>query len=323
MKTLVIAEHDNAVLQPVTLHAVTAALQCGGEIDVLVAGRDCAAVVGQVRRIAGVARVLHADAAHYADQLAEPLAELLRSVLADAAGQYTHVVAAAGGFARNLLPRVAARLGVAPITDVVRIESSDTFVRPIYAGNVLVTVQSLDALKVLTVRATAFAPAANGSDCPVLPLPAAADPARSRLVARQRVQGGRPDLGSARVVVSGGRALGSADNFRRLLEPLADSLNAALGASRAAVDAGFVGNDSQVGQTGRVVAPELYIAVGISGAIQHVAGMKDSRVIVAINQDADAPIFGIADYGLVADLFEAVPALTRELAAARKSAKAA
>lgn len=323
MKTLVIAEHDNAVLQPVTLHAVTAALQFGGEIDVLVAGRDCAAVVGQACRIAGVARVLHADAAHYADQLAEPLAELLRSVLADAAGQYTHVVAAAGGFARNLLPRVAARLGVAPITDVVRIESSDTFVRPIYAGNVLVTVQSLDALKVLTVRATAFAAAAKGSDCPVLSLPATADPACSRLVTRQRVQGGRPDLGSARVVVSGGRALGSADNFRRLLEPLADSLNAALGASRAAVDAGFVGNDSQVGQTGRVVAPELYIAVGISGAIQHVAGMKDSRVIVAINQDADAPIFGIADYGLVADLFEAIPALTRELAADGPLAKTA
>jgi len=323
MKTLVIAEHDNAVLNPVTLHAVTAALQFGGEIDLLVAGRRCDAVVVQARRIAGVTRVLYADAAHYADQLAEPLTELLRAVLAGAADQYTHVVAAAGGFARNLLPRVAARLGVAPITDVVRIESSDTFVRPIYAGNVLATVQSLDALKVLTVRATAFAAAADGGDRPVLPLAAAADPACSRLVARQQVQGGRPDLGSARVVVSGGRALGSADNFRRLLEPLADTLNAALGASRAAVDAGFVGNDSQVGQTGRVVAPELYIAVGISGAIQHLAGMKDSRVIVAINQDADAPIFGVADYGLVADLFEAVPALTRELAAARISAKAA
>lgn len=317
MRTLVIVEHDNAVLHPLARHAVTAALQFGGEVDLLVAGHDCAAVAREARRIAGVARVLHADAAHYADQLAEPLAELLRSVLADAAGHYTHVVAAAGGYARNLLPRVAARLGVAPITDVVRIESPDTFVRPIYAGNVLATVQSLDALKMLTVRATAFAAAANGAngaDCPVLPLAAAADPARSRLVARQRVQDGRPDLGSARVVVSGGRALGSADNFRSLLEPLADTLNAALGASRAAVDAGYVGNDCQVGQTGRVVAPELYIAVGISGAIQHVAGMKDSRVIVAINQDADAPIFGIADYGLVADLFEAIPALTRELA---------
>ena len=323
MRTLVIAEHDNAVLQPITLHAVTAALHFGGEVDLLVAGHDCAAVVAQARRIAGVARVLHADAAHYADQLSEPLSALLLSVLADAADQYTHVVAASGGFARNLLPRAAALLGVAPITDVVRIESPDTFVRPIYAGNVLATVQSLDALKVLTVRATAFAAAADGGDCPVLPLAAAADPACSRLIARQQAQGGRPDLGSARVVVSGGRALGSADNFRRLLEPLADTLNAALGASRAAVDAGYVGNDCQVGQTGRVVAPELYIAVGISGAIQHLAGMKDSRVIVAINQDADAPIFGIADYGLVADLFEAIPALTRELAVGSPLAKTA
>jgi electron transfer flavoprotein alpha subunit len=309
MKALVIAEHDNEALQAGTLNTVTAALQMADEVDLLVAGHGCAAVAAQAARVAGVTRVLHCEAPHYGEQLAEPLAALVCGI----AGGYTHLVAPAGVSGRNLMPRVAATLGVSQISGIVRVDAGDTFTRPIYAGNALATVQALDSRIVLTVRATAFAPAGGGAPVPVEPLAPAPDPALSRRLSRTLAGGDRPDLASARVVVSGGRALGSAENFGALLEPLAGCMGAALGASRAAVDAGYAGNDCQVGQTGRVVAPDLYIAVGISGAIQHLAGMKDSKVIVAINSDPDAPIFGVADYALVADLFDAVPALTHAL----------
>jgi len=315
MSILVIAEHDNAGLKAATLNTVTAAAQIGAqlgaEIHVLVAGSACAAVAAAAAQIEGVARVRVADAAHYADQTAENVAAL---ILANAAG-YSHILAPATSHGKNTLPRVAALLDVAQISDVVGIEAPDTFVRPIYAGNALATVQSADAVKVVTVRTTAFAAAAInvGGSAAVENLTAAADLGVARLVGRELTQSARPELGAAKVVVSGGRGLGSGANYHALLEPLADKLNAALGASRAAVDAGFVPNDYQVGQTGKIVAPQLYIAVGISGAIQHLAGMKDSRVIVAINKDADAPIFQVADYGLVADLFQAVPELTAAL----------
>ena len=310
MTILVIAEHDNASLKAPTLNAVTAAAQIGsrtgGEIHVLVAGSGCAAVAEQASNVAGVARVKLADAAHYGDQTAENLAAL---VVANAAG-YSHILAAATSNGKNTLPRVAALLDVAQISEITAVVDADTFVRPIYAGNALATVRSADATKVITVRATGFDAAAAGGSAAVEPLPAGPDLGQAKLVGRELTKSARPELGAAKIIVSGGRGMGSGENYHQLLEPLADKLGAALGASRAAVDAGFVPNDYQVGQTGKIVAPQLYIAIGISGAIQHLAGMKDSKVIVAINKDPDAPIFQVADYGLVADLFAAVPEFT-------------
>jgi electron transfer flavoprotein alpha subunit len=309
MTALVIAEHDNRSIRGATLNAVTAAAKCGGEVHVLVAGGGCAEAAKAAAAIAGVSKVLVADAAHLAEQLAEPVAEQVLAV----AGGYSHVLAPATAHGKNVLPRVAARLDVAQASDVTAVVSPDTFERPIYAGNAIATVQSADAVKVLTVRTTAFdaAPAAGGTAA-IENVPAAADPGLSSFVGREVAKSERPELAGAKIVVSGGRGMGSAENFK-LLEPLADKLGAAMGASRAAVDAGYAPNDWQVGQTGKIVAPQLYVAVGISGAIQHLAGMKDSKVIVAINKDAEAPIFGVADYGLVGDLFQAVPELVGKL----------
>jgi electron transfer flavoprotein alpha subunit len=305
MTILVIAEHDNRSLKAATLNTVAAAQKIGGEIDVLVAGTDCGAAASQAAQLQGVARVKVADAAHYAAQTAENLGAL---IVANAAG-YSHILAPATTCGKNLMPRVAALLDVAQISEITAVESADTFVRPIYAGNALATVRSADPIKVITVRTTAFDAVATGGSAAIESISATADSGLSQLQNRELTKSERPELGAAKVIVSGGRGLGSGDNFHQLLEPLADKLGAALGASRAAVDAGFVPNDYQVGQTGKIVAPQLYIAVGISGAIQHLAGMKDSKVIVAINKDPDAPIFQVADYGLVADLFEAVPQL--------------
>lgn len=312
MTTLVLAEHDNAALHPATLHAITAAAQCGGAVHVLIAGAGCQAVAQAAAAIAGVEKVLLADAPHLADRLPENLAAQLRAL---AAG-YTHVIAAATAQGKSVLPRVAALLGVGQISDVTRVLAGDTFERPIYAGNAIATVQTQDTPCVLTVRTTSFAQAAGGGNAAVETIAAVPDGSKARLLSRELAQSARPELTAARVVVAGGRGLGSQDNFR-ILDPLADRLGAAIGASRAAVDAGFVPNDLQIGQTGKVVAPELYIAVGISGAIQHLAGMTDSRIIVAINQDPDAPIFGVADYGLVGDLFRIVPELVEALDAAK------
>ena len=310
MSILVIAEHDNAVLKTATLNTVTAALKIGGEIHVLVAGGGCATVAAAAAKIAGVAKVKVADAAHYAEQTAENVAALVH---AHAAG-YSHILAAATGSGKNMLPRVAALLDVAQISEISAVEGPDTFVRPTYAGNAMATVKSADAVKVVTVRTTGFdAAAGEGGSAAIEAVAAAADLGLTRLIGRELSKSARPELGAAKVIVSGGRGLGSGEKYHQLLEPLADKLNAALGASRAAVDAGFVPNDYQVGQTGKIVAPQLYFAIGISGAIQHLAGMKDSKVIVAINKDADAPIFQVADYGLVADLFQAVPELIAEL----------
>ncbi|HEX8987025.1 MAG TPA: FAD-binding protein [Rhodocyclaceae bacterium] len=309
MATLVIAEHDNASLKAATFNTVTAAAKLGGEVHVLVAGSNCGAAAEAAAKIAGVAKVKVADAAHYAEQTAENVAAL---VVANAAG-YTHILAPATSHGKNTLPRVAALLDVAQISDIVAVESADTFVRPIYAGNALATVKSADAVKVVTVRTTAFDAAGQGGSAAIENIPAGADLGVAKLVGRELTKSARPELGAAKIIVSGGRGLGSGENYHALLEPLADKLGAALGASRAAVDAGFVPNDYQVGQTGKIVAPQLYIAIGISGAIQHLAGMKESKVIVAINKDADAPIFQVADYGLVADLFQAVPELTTAL----------
>jgi electron transfer flavoprotein alpha subunit len=306
MANLVIAEHDNAALKAATLNTVTAATRIGGDIHVLVAGHGCSAVVTAAAQIAGVAKVLVADAAHYADQAPEDLAALVQPL----AAAYSHVLAPATSHGKNLLPRVAALLDVAQISDIVAVEAADTFVRPIYAGNALATVKSTDAVKVITVRTTAFGAAATGGSAAVEAISAGPVVGKSKVVGREISKSERPELGAAKVIVSGGRGLASGENYHKLLEPLADKLGAALGASRAAVDAGFVPNDYQVGQTGKIVAPQLYIAVGISGAIQHLAGMKESKVIVAINKDPDAPIFQVADYGLVADLFQAVPELT-------------
>ena len=309
MPALVIAEHDNTHLKGTTLHTVTAAIKAAGDVHVLVAGRNCAAVAQAAAKIAGVSKVLHADAPHLADGLAENLAEQVLAV----AKNYSHLFAPATAFGKNILPRVAARLDVAQVSEIISVESPDTFTRPIYAGNAIATVQLTDAIKVITVRTTNFdAAAAEGGTAVVEATAAAADSGLSRFVSREVASSDRPELQGAKVVVSGGRGMGSAENFK-LLEPLADKLGAALGASRAAVDAGYAPNDWQVGQTGKVVAPNLYVAIGISGAIQHLAGMKDSKVIVAINKDAEAPIFSVADYGLVADLFEAVPQLIKEL----------
>ena len=305
MAILVIAEHDNHSLKAATKNAVTAAAKIGGEIHVLVAGSGCASAAAEAAKLAGVAKVKVADAAHYADQTAENVAAL---VVANAAG-YSHIVAPATTNGKNFAPRVAALLDVAQISDIVGVESADTFVRPIYAGNALATVQSADAVKVITVRTTGFEAVAEGGSAAVEAIAAGPDLGKSKLVSRELTKSERPELTAAKIIVSGGRGLGNGENYKTLLEPLADKLGAALGASRAAVDAGFVPNDYQVGQTGKIVAPQLYIAIGISGAIQHLAGMKDSKVIVAINKDPEAPIFQVADYGLVADLFEVVPQL--------------
>jgi len=309
MTVLVVAEHDNAGLRAAALNTVTAAQQIGGPVHILVAGGNCGGAAAAAARVPGVEKVRVADAPHYAHPLAESVAAL---VVALAQG-YSHILAAATTTGKNFMPRVAALLDVAQVSDIVAVESADTFVRPIYAGNALATVQSADRIKVITVRTTGFdaAPAQGGSGA-VEQVSAAADPGQSRLLGQELTKSARPELTAARVIVSGGRGMGSGENFK-ILEALADKLGAAVGASRAAVDSGFVPNDYQVGQTGKVVAPELYIAVGISGAIQHLAGMKDSKVIVAINKDGEAPIFQVADYGLVADLFQVVPELTSKL----------
>ena len=309
MAILVIAEHDNVALKAATLNTVACAAKIGGEVHVLVAGSGCAVAAQAAAALAGVAKVNVADAAHYADQTAENLAALIQ----DNASGYTHILAPATTFGKNLLPRVAALLDVAQISEICGVESADTFIRPIYAGNALATVKSADAVKVITVRTTAFDPVGQGGSAAIEALAAGPDLGLTQLVGRELTKSARPELGAAKVIVSGGRGLASGENYHQLLEPLADKLNAALGASRAAVDAGFVPNDYQVGQTGKVVAPQLYLAIGISGAIQHLAGMKDSKVIVAINKDPDAPIFQVADYGLVGDLFKIVPELTAAL----------
>jgi electron transfer flavoprotein alpha subunit len=309
MSTLVIAEHDNGSINPATLNTVAAAAALGGEVDILVAGSDCSAAASAAQAIAGVRKVLCADNAAYAHQLAENVSLLIAELAAD----YDNVLAPATTSGKNIMPRVAALLDVAQISDILSVESADTFKRPIYAGNVIATVQSSDAKKVITVRTTAFdAVAAEGGSAELAAVDAAHDAGISSFVSQEIAESDRPELTAASVVISGGRGMQNGDNFK-LLEGIADKLGAAIGASRAAVDAGFVPNDMQVGQTGKIVAPELYIAVGISGAIQHLAGMKDSKVIVAINKDEDAPIFQVADYGLVADLFEALPALEAQL----------
>ena len=309
MSTLVIAEHDNSTLAVATRNAVAAATALGGEIHLLVAGSGAQAVAEQGAQLAGVTKVLLADGPALANGLAENLAAQVLAL----AGSYSHIIFAATASGKNVAPRVAAKLDVAQVSDIVAVQSPDTFVRPIYAGNALATVQSTDAQHVLTVRTTAFdAVAATGGHAAIESVAAVADSGQSSFVGRALAKSDRPELTAASVVVSGGRGLGSAENFK-ILDPLADKLGAALGASRAAVDAGYAPNDWQVGQTGKIVAPDLYVAIGISGAIQHLAGMKDSKVIVAINKDAEAPIFGVADYGLVADLFEAVPALIKAL----------
>ncbi len=309
MSALVIAEHDNVSIKVSTLNTIAAAARCGGPVTVLVAGHGCAAAAQAAAQVAGVDKVLVADAPNLADQLAENIAD---QALAVAAG-FTHVLAPATAHGKNVLPRVAARLDVAQISDITAVQSPDTFERTIYAGNAIATVQSADPIKVITVRTTAFDPvAATGGTAAVEAIAAVADSGLSSFVGRDVAKSDRPELAGAKIVVSGGRGMGSADNFK-ILDPLADKLGAALGASRAAVDAGYAPNDWQVGQTGKIVAPQLYVAIGISGAIQHLAGMKDSKVIVAINKDEEAPIFGVADYGLVADLFQAVPQMVGEL----------
>ena len=309
MSVLVIAEHDNAQLKGATLNVIAAAAKIGGDVHVLVMGAGAQAAADQAAKAAGVAKVILADGA----SLAEGLAENLAAQVLGLASSYSHILFAATSTGKNVAPRVAAKLDVAQISDIIAVESADTFARPIYAGNAIATVQSQDAVKVITVRTTAFDPvAAEGGQAAVESAAAVADSGLSAFVGRELAKSDRPELAGAAAVVSGGRGMGSAENFK-ILEPLADKLGAALGASRAAVDAGYAPNDWQVGQTGKIVAPQLYVAVGISGAIQHLAGMKDSNVIVAINKDAEAPIFGVADYGLVADLFQAVPELANSL----------
>ena len=308
MSVLIIAEHNNQHLNPATLHAVTAATKFGN-VDLLVAGSNAAAVVEEAKQVAGVVKVLVADAPYYAEGLAEELAPLVVKLAVD----YRYVAATATAFGKNLLPRVAALLDVPQVSDLTEVVDNSTFVRPIYAGNAFETVQSNSEKLVLTFRATAFDAAGQGGNAEVVNVEATPAQNLSRFVNRQLSQSDRPELTQAKVIVSGGRALGSAEKFNEVLTPLADVLGAAIGASRAAVDAEYAPNDAQVGQTGKVVAPQLYFAIGISGAIQHVAGMQDSKVIVAINKDADAPIFNVADYGLVGDLFEVVPQLTEAL----------
>jgi electron transfer flavoprotein alpha subunit len=308
MSILVIAEHDNASIKDATLNTITAAVQLG-DVTLLVAGSGCAAAADAGAKINGVAKVLLADHAVYDHEPAENMADLIVSI----AGSYSHILAPATTNGKNFMPRVAALLDVAQISDIIKVESADTFVRPIYAGNALATVQSVDGTKVITVRGTAFdAAASTGGSASIEAIAALPDSGKSSFVGQELSVSERPELTSAKIIISGGRGMGSGENFA-LLEKVADKLGAAIGASRAAVDSGFVPNDMQVGQTGKIVAPDLYIAVGISGAIQHLAGMKDSKVIVAINKDEEAPIFQVADYGLVADLFTAVPELEKEL----------
>ena len=310
MTILVIAEHDGAALKSATLNTIAAAQKIGGDIHVLVAGHNAGGAAKAAAQVAGVAKALHVDA----PQFATPTAENVAALAVGLAPSYSHVMLPATGFGKNIAPRIAALLDVAQVSDIIAVESADTFVRPIYAGNAFATVQAKDAKKVITVRTTGFdAAAATGGSGAVETITAPPDGGRVKVLGQELTKSDRPELTSARVIISGGRGLQNGENFK-MLEALADKLNAAIGASRAAVDAGYVPNDYQVGQTGKIVAPDLYIAVGISGAIQHLAGMKDSKVIVAINKDPDAPIFQIADYGLVGDLFEIIPQLTAELA---------
>ncbi|MGN6388334.1 MAG: electron transfer flavoprotein subunit alpha/FixB family protein [Burkholderiaceae bacterium] len=308
MTALVLAEHDNASLKGGTLNTVTAAAQCGGEVHVLVAGSNCRPAAEAAAKIAGVAKVLVADAPQFAEGLAENVAEQILAL----AGGYSHILAPATAYGKNVLPRVAARLDVAQISEITRVDAPDTFERPIYAGNAIAIVQSGDPVKVITVRTTGFDAAGEGGNAAVETVTPVGDSGKSAFVSREVAASDRPELTAAKIVISGGRGIGSAENFK-ILDPLADKLNAAIGASRAAVDAGYAPNDWQVGQTGKIVAPQLYIAVGVSGAIQHLAGMKDSKTIVAINKDPEAPIFSVADYGLVGDLFELVPQLVNEI----------
>ncbi len=310
MTALVIAEHDNASIKGATLNTVTAAKACGGDVHVLVAGHNAAASAAAAAQIAGVSKVIHADGASLAHGLAENVAAQVLAI----AGSYSHILFPATASGKNVAPRVAAKLDVAQISDITKVESADTFERPIYAGNAIATVQSSDAVKVITVRSTGFdAAVATGGSAAVETVAAAADSGKSSFVSEELAKSERPELTAAKIIVSGGRALGSSEKFNEVMTPLADKLGAAIGASRAAVDAGYAANDLQVGQTGKIVAPQLYVACGISGAIQHLAGMKDSKVIVAINKDPEAPIFSVADYGLEADLFTAVPELVAAL----------
>ena len=308
MKTLVIAEHDNASLKGCTLNTVTAATQCGAEVHVLVAGHHAGTVAEAASRITGVAKVLVANAAHLANGMAENMAAQIVAI----AGHYSHILAPATAYGKNFLPRVAALLDVGQVSDITRVVSADTFERPIYAGNAIATVRSAESVKVITVRTTGFDAASEDGKATVDAIAAVPDCGGAALTSRQLTRSERPELSAAKTIVAGGRGMGSGDAFK-ILEPLADKLGAAMGASRAAVDAGFVPNDWQVGQTGKIVAPQLYIAVGISGAIQHLAGMKDSKTIVAINKDPEAPIFAVADYGIVGDLFDIVPQLAAAL----------
>ena len=318
MSCLVIAEHDNATVRGATLNTVTAALEIaksgGGDVHVLIAGSNAGAAAAAAAQITGVAKVLHADAAYFEHGLAENIAAQVLAIVANSAKDYSHILFPATAAGKNVAPRVAAKLDVGQISDITKVDAADTFERPIYAGNAIATVQSLDAIKVITVRTTGFDPAAaTGGSAAIDKLSGVADSGKSVFVGSEIAKNDRPELTAAKIIVSGGRALGSSDKFNEVLTPLADKLGAALGASRAAVDAGYAPNDWQVGQTGKIVAPQLYIAAGISGAIQHLAGMKDSKVIVAINKDEEAPIFSVADYGLVADLFVAVPELVKAL----------
>jgi electron transfer flavoprotein alpha subunit len=311
MTALVIAEHDHGTLKPATLNTITAAIACGGDVHVLIAGLNASAAAQAAAQITGVAKVIHADGASLAEQLAENVAAQVLQI----ATHYSHILFPATAHGKNVAPRVAALLDVAQISDITKVDSSDTFERPIYAGNAIATVQSLDTIKVLTVRTTGFdaAEQSSSAQAAIETIASVADSGTSRFVGSEIAKNDRPELTAAKIIVSGGRALGSSDKFTEVMTPLADKLGAALGASRAAVDAGYAPNDWQVGQTGKIVAPQLYIACGISGAIQHLAGMKDSKVIVAINKDEEAPIFSVADYGLVADLFVAVPELIAAL----------
>ncbi len=306
MAALVIAEHDHGALKGATLNTVTAASQLGGEVHVLIAGQNAAGAAQAASQIAGVAKVLHADGASLAEQLAENVAAQVLQI----AKNYSHILFPATAHGKNVAPRVAAKLDVAQVSEISKVISADTFERPIYAGNAIATVQSQDAIKVITVRATGFDAAGQGGSAAIETIEAVADSGKSQYLGSEIAKSDRPELTAAKIIVSGGRAMGSSEKFNEVLTPLADKLGAALGASRAAVDAGYAPNDWQVGQTGKIVAPQLYVACGISGAIQHLAGMKDSKVIVAINKDPEAPIFSVADYGLEADLFEAVPELT-------------
>ena len=309
MAALVLAEHDQHSLKMATHHSVSAAKQCTNEVDVLLVGHDIDAIAQEASKIEGVRKVIYANAPHFANQLPEVVAEQILAL----ASSYDYFLAPATAHGKSVMPRVAAKLNVAQLSDITKVVSPDQFERPIYAGNAIATVQTIDSKKVITVRTTNFDPANTGGSCSIESITTSEPFAASQFIGRELTKSDRPELAAAKIIVSGGRGLGSAEKYKELIEPLADKLGAALGASRAAVDAGYVPNDYQVGQTGKIVAPQLYIAVGISGAIQHLAGMKDSKVIVAINKDPDAPIFGVADYGLVGDLFTLVPELTNSI----------